>query len=499
MDSSKIKLIFVFVLALFFALYLGVSAATAQFEAIAWVLGGVTISVCLLMGRNIWLLIPFFAAFNLQLRLPGQPSSLLMAQLLVIGFSFMLVLARKVRMHVQFTELEFWVLMLTILLLQVYARNPAGLWIMQTDSVGGKAYFLFVISLICCIYMCFLSVDSNELKKIFPLVVLGSIANLSIGVLGKLFPTIGYYTGSVYSIVEENNGVAVDKGRATRFAALSTFGLNLSLWVSSFKNPLKALFHPFWLILILISLASALYAGFRSGLVSVLLTYIVGTWYRGGLISIIIGALLGALAIAVLAVVNSFAPLPPNVQRVLSFLPGTWEQRYIDDGKSSTEWRMEIWEEVLFTDRWIENKWFGDGLGFSRAQLAYQMSLTNKQANRIGSSGFDFQRESILASGDYHSGPVSTIRVVGYVGLVILILFQIRLGVHAHRQIMRCRGTEWYPLALLIGIPIIWSPVFFHFVFGDFRAEIIVLLMGVGMMRILEKTLPLPLYNKGHN
>ena len=486
-------------MAMIAALYLGVSAATAQFEAIAWVVGGVTISVCLLMGRNIWLLIPFFAAFNLQLRLPGQPSLLLMAQLLVIGFSFMLILARKVRLRIQFTELEFWVLMITILLLQVYARNPSGLLIMQTDSVGGKAYFLFVISLICCIYMCFLSVESNDLKKIFPLVVLGSIANLSIGVLGKLFPIIGYYTGSTYAIGEENTGVTVDRGSATRFASLSTFGQNLSLWVSSFKNPLKALFHPVWLILILISMVATLYGGYRSGMASVLLTYIVGTWYRAGLISIIIGALLGALAIAVLAVVNSFAPLPPNVQRVLTFLPGTWEQRYIDDAQASTDWRTEIWEEVLFTDRWIENKWFGDGLGFSRAQLAYQLSLTKQQTNIRGSSGFDLHRESILASGDYHSGPVSTIRVVGYVGLVILILFQIRLGVHAHRQIVRCRGTEWYPLALLIGIPIIWSPIFFHFVFGEFRSETISLLMGVAMIRILERTLPLPLYKKGQN
>jgi hypothetical protein len=289
-------------------------------------------------------------------------------------------------------------------------------------------------------------------------------------------------------------GAASDTTRATRLLEVSIFGQKLALWVSSFKNPLRAALAPKWLFLILLSLACALFGGFRSGFAAVILTYVVGTWYRGGLGAVLAGAVVGCGGVALLAVINLILPLPPNVQRSLTFLPGTWEQRYKDDAKDSTEWRVVVWKEVLFTDRWIENKMIGDGLGFTNQQLSYQLSLTDTQATRVGISGFDMQRESILASGDYHSGPISTIRVIGYVGLVFLILFQIRLAVHAHRQIMRCRGTQWHPLALLIGLPMIWQPFYFLFIFGDFRAEAVSLLMGAAMIRILERGLPLPAY-----
>jgi hypothetical protein len=74
-----------------------------------------------------------------------------------------------------------------------------------------------------------------------------------------------------------------------------------------------------------------------------------------------------------------------------------------------------------------------------------------------------------------------------------MLLFQIRLAMHAHRQIQRCRGTEWFPLALLIGIPLIWNPVFFVFVFGEFKTAASTLLLGASMIRILENNLPIPI------
>ncbi len=87
---------------------------------------------------------------------------------------------------------------------------------------------------------------------------------------------------------------------------------------------------------------------------------------------------------------------------------------------------------------------------------------------------------------------MQAIRIVGYAGLAIILLFQIRLAVHADRQIMRCRGTEWYPLSLFFGIPLIWNPAFFVFVIGDFRTASTTLLLGASMIRMLQNNLPLP-------
>jgi hypothetical protein len=48
----------------------------------------------------------------------------------------------------------------------------------------------------------------------------------------------------------------------------------------------------------------------------------------------------------------------------------------------------------------------------------------------------------------------------------------------------------------LIGIPNIWAPFFFIFIFGDFGPALGAFLGGAAMIRILENNLPLPAYVK---
>ena len=147
------------------------------------------------------------------------------------------------------------------------------------------------------------------------------------------------------------------------------------------------------------------------------------------------------------------------------------------------------------TDQWIKNKVLGDGLGFTTHELAIQQKIgAMKYGGGMCMSGFDAHRETILSNGDYHSGPVSAIRTIGYVGLLIMVLAQFRLVVHAHRQIMRCKGTEWFPVALFFCIPIVWAPVFFWFIFGGFVKDAPAILMAAGMLRLLENNIPLPAY-----
>jgi hypothetical protein len=496
MDSSKIKAVLIVAVAIFAALYLGVSAATAQLETVLWVLGGLGFATCLLLGRRIWLLIPFLGALGLSLRLPGQPSSLLLAQVLVLGFSTLLLMMRKLPFRLRFTELEFWCVVLAIFVAQAYLRNPVGVSLFGGSTVGGKAYFLFAITFVTAVLLAGLKVPPGELKAALRLSILGGLLNFAIGVVARFVPTVGYWTGAQYASAETdytNFEHQVDSRQATREGTLVTLAHNLSLWISAFKPPLKACFHPLWGPLVLLSLAAATLSGFRNAVAAVGMTYLIGLCYRGGGIQVMASALLGVVGLVTLALMNLVMPLPPNTQRALSFLPGTWEERYVSDAEGSSEWRFEIWREVLFTDRWISNKWLGDGLGFSARELQYQMS---SHSSGVGVSGFDAQREGILASGDYHSGPVSTVRVVGYVGLIFFLIAQVRLAVHAHRQIRRCHGSEWYPLALFMGIPLLWGPVFYIFIFGDFKSGASSFLMAVGMLRMLENNIPLPVYLK---
>jgi hypothetical protein len=493
MDSSKLKLILIFFVAMFVALYLGVSAATEQAQTILWVTGGITLTICLLLGNRIWLLLPLMGSLMLNLRLPGGPTSLLLAQFLTLLFCVPLFLMRKLPYRQRFSEIDFWIVLLAIMVLQVYLRNPTSVSIFGGDTVGGKAYFIFAISLVTYLLLAGLSVQEKDLKLIYKLGIIGGILNFILFTVGYYFPSVGMWYGAVYGAREESQSTAVDAKAAGRLPFLTEPAKFLSLWVGSNISPLKALLHPLWGLLLLCSLSFAAASGYRNMIIAVAMSLFVSLLYRGGFIQIIISAFVMMLALVLLAGVNLMLPLPPNAQRALSFLPGTWEQRYVIESDASTDWRTEIWKEVLFTDRWIKNKTVGDGLGYSREELNLQMSLMlGKSHIGTGISGFDSHRESILASGDYHSGPVQTIRVIGYIGLVVLLLAMIRLAVHAHRMIQRCRNTEWFPLALFIGIPLIWAPAFFVFVIGTFQQASITFFMGAGFLRMLGNNLPLP-------
>jgi hypothetical protein len=497
-NARSIQGIIVLILATFAAIWLGISIATDQTETILQVSAVIVFIICLSLGRKVWLLIPFMAALGLQLRIPGQPSSLLVGQAIAFGFSTMLFLMRKLPFKVAITELELWMIAISLCVLQVYLRNPVSLNLFGGSMVGGKGYILYTAALVSAIQLSVLIVPVSDLRWILRVSIVGGILGSMLSILGNFIPALGYMLGSSYQRGDElnydNDNAIVDPGAATRVSSLSNLSSNLSLWISSYISPLRALIRPLWALLIIVAVSASLLSGFRNSVATVGLTFLIGIAYRSGITGLILSSLTACGALALLAVVNVITPLPPNIQRALTFLPGTWEERYKLDAEASSEWRFEIWREVLLTDRWIQNKWLGDGLGFSARDLAAQ--INERKGTRAGISGFDSQREAILASGEYHSGPVATIRVIGYIGLILFLAAQIRLAVHAHRQILRCRGTEWLPLALFIGIPMVYGPLFFVFIFGDFKTNGVLFLLAAGMIRLLENNLPLPAWIK---
>lgn len=497
MDSSKIKLIITLAVAFFAALYLGIAAATAQMEAVLWIVGGAGLTVCLALGRRIWLLLPFMTSLGLVLPIQGNFSSMLVAQAIVLGFSGLLFLMRKLPMRIHFTELEFWCLMFILCVVQVYLRNPVGLNIFGGSSVGGRPYVVFGITIATAYLISILRVPPKELKWYVSATMIGSWINFSLGALASIAPGFGRYLGASFATdVKQDEGIAnrevADEGAAGRVSYVRGISMDFANWICSRVPPLKACFNPLWAPLIFFTMAAAAFSGFRSQFAAVGLTYMVGILYRGGLRHLFISIFLIATALSALALVNLIVPLPPNIQRSLTFLPGTWEARYKTDTKESTEWRVQMWIDALSSQRYIKNHTLGDGLGMTAEQ--YNKTLALRESKAMGSGGMDLDREAMMISGDYHSGPVQTIRTVGYVGLVVLVIGLIRLAMLMHRQIERCRNTEWFPTALFLGNIYIWFAFGWFFIFGSFNGGANALLMGCALVRLLENNLPLPAY-----
>ena len=148
MDSNSLKTLLVIVLGTFVAIFLGVSAATAQFEAIAWEGGVLFFVVLLALGRHVWTLIPLSLCLSGGLNfVPGNPSTWYIATPIVVCFLVLRFLSRSRDFVWRWTWMETLVLLNLLLLIQAYVRNPTGLLIFGGAGglIGGKSYVDFLI------------------------------------------------------------------------------------------------------------------------------------------------------------------------------------------------------------------------------------------------------------------------------------------------------------------------------------------------------------------
>lgn len=488
LNARSIQGIAVITVGIFLSLWLGMALVTNQIETLLKVGGAALLLTSIFLGRRIWLLLVFFMSLNVPL-LRGFGTKEL-GQGLFLGFTLILFLMRRQKFNVKFGELEVLILLIAACVLQVYIRNPVGIALFGAADVGGRPYFVAALAFMTSIVLGNIVVRPDEIKWAMRLRILGAFLGIGLTAL-----RMGGGDPQVSVESERRRAYGTAEGASGRSGAAGTLALTLSLIICSYRSPLRALLHPLWALLILVSVAAAAASGFRNIIAWAGLYYLIAIAYRSGWLGIIGSTLAGVVALALLAFINLQAPLPPNIQRSLSPFPGTWEERYVRQAEDSTDWRVEMWKEALFTEYWIKNKLLGDGLGFTAREL--QMLQDSKEKGRgIGTMGSDMtdQQVAMMITGGYHSGPVSTVRTIGYVGLMIMLLAMIRIAVHAHRQILRCQGTEWQPLAFFFGIPIITLPIFWTLIVGDFSGGISSTFMAYATIRLLEKNLPLPAY-----
>lgn len=486
-ENRTIQSVFIVVVITVIAAWLGVAVVTNQSETLIKVAGAAGLIICVFLGRRVWLLMIFLVAMNVPLiRGVGTTD---IGQAAFLGFTGAIFLMRRLPFKLKLGELEVLMILAALTVVQVFLRHPVGLNILGSGAVGGRPYFAVGSAWLTGMVLSTLIVPPSELRWAMRLTIIGSFA-------GAVFTTLRVRVGMGAGV--EPSGVEASTGGtgSTRVAIFGYLAPAIARVVGAFVSPLRACIHPFWAPLILISLALAAGSGYRNVVATVGIYYLIAIAYRGGFMSVLIACLTAIFGLGALALFNLAVPLPANWQRALSPFPGTWEQRHVQAAELSTEWRVEMWKEALFTDFWIQNKLIGDGLGFSRRELQMMEAVEMGQQFETTGSGLSAQQESMMISGGYHSGPVQTVRTVGYVGLAVLLLLMIRVAVHGHREVLRCRGTEWYSLALFMVIPSIALPFVFTFVFGEFKTASAHVFLAYGMISLMKRNLPIPAYAK---
>jgi hypothetical protein len=488
MNQNNSKIFAIIPIVLLISIYLGVGVASSQREVLAAMGGGIIIALIGILGTRIWLLIPLVMFSNLFFRwVPGNLALRELAFLITIVGVALLVLTRKMHLSFKFGLPHFLGLVVILCVVQAYLRHPTGLSIFGSGNVGGRPYFIVGLAVMGALILSTIKVPPQQLLSARTFAVAGGIVTIIVQWMSYI-PGLGYAMTIVFGTgyLGFMNTGAPESESAGRNVAGSATAQALPPIVIGFASPMKAFLVNRWTFIIMFSIFAALISGFRSRLMFLMLTYAIGTFYWSGIRSVITGMLVGVVGLFFLIAVNAFIPLPGKVQRALSFIPGSWEQQYIDEGKDSTNWRVTIWEEALFTDRWIENKVLGDGLGFTKEELSMQEGLKDGSMSLGGFGGLSDQQVSILVNGDYHSGPISLIRTIGYIGLGLFMIAILVLAVACHKLLRRYRGSPHFGILAMFLVPAMVHPLYFLFIFGGFSLDVPFFFLNLGFYGLLR-------------
>lgn len=291
--------------------------------------------------------------------------------------------------------------------------------------------------------------------------------------LTGLIPNLAYMAGSwavfLFYIFPPN--MAMEQARAdyalnaeyTRFYGLTITSLSLFCWLLA-RYGLRGLCHwskPWRLVLLGLTIAGCLFCGFRS-LVGMFALMLAAQLYLEGLCRprVLVGLGVGVLLAAVLVLPNA-AKLPPVVQRTLSFLPVEISPGIRQEAEFSSQWRFQMWHELLPQVPQYLLK--GKGYGVEPGELTF--------AAENESRGYAKTAAFAIMCGEYHNGPLTVVipfglwGVIGFVWFLAAALKYLYANYRSGDPALRTINT--FLLACFAA-----RVVFYFFIFGSFYHDL---------------------------
>ena len=105
-----------------------------------------------------------------------------------------------------------------------------------------------------------------------------------------------------------------------------------------------------------------------------------------------------------------------------------------------------------------------------------------------------------MINGVFHHGPLSTIRFVGGVGLILYYSFMVLLAVRAVKFIRLSYGTALFPAALFVGMPTLAYALTYPLGIGQFDLDAPQQIFIAGLIKLVGRateTLPKPAESAG--
>jgi len=470
-------------------LYLGIAAATAQVKAMAWMSGGIFAAICLLLGKNVWVLIPATLSMKGGLNLlPGQIPPWVFMTMVVGGLFLMRVALRKQSITIRWTWIETAVLLVGLTIFQAMLRNPVGLQSLGGATAGGRPYFIFAFAASAYYLIVVSRPDAKSWRLAAILYIILGVCDGLIQAASALSPGFGMMMIRIYSNVSVEEATISGSGYdldETRLAFLAQIGAILCMIACSFWRPLATLdIRKPWRALIGgIGIVCILLSGFRGALAGVFTRFALGSFIRGKGLDLLFVVFASSLVVIVIAMGDLGTKLPFGVQRILSSVPIPMNLNYqaVRSAEGSSEDRFEMWEIVLRSDRFIQNKVLGDGFQFSAVEIK-AMSEVRVPGSPISQMSW---MDRSLEVGNYHGFHVETIRFTGVLGLLAATFALLVFAVYAWKAIKLHRGNELWGYVIFICMPVVINPFWYWLVFGSYRSGYPELIAMAGMVKAI--------------
>jgi len=494
-SSNQIVVWVALLLGLLVAVMVGSAVGSSDMRMVAGVIAAIPVAIIFVkLKTNIWVLLP--VGWYLTGRLPWLPLPFTVRDLcfMTVIFFFTLFFAtRALPWKRKLSALDYLIYINIAYLVTVYARNPAGFWAMQTSMVGGRPYF--EIGLAFGAFMILSRVQiSDFIARVFPLFfVIPSWCVAITDLVAKLIPQTAVPLAMMYSGVGGRGVTSAFQEEAqlgeTRMTGMQNAGISSILALCSKYNPITLIspFHPMRVVLLFVAFGAIFLSGYRSVLLFALVALILSTALRGRLKDFwVAGSVMLLVIVSLISLQGSVLQLPRTMQRALSWLPGDWDQAAVADAEGSTQWRVEMWGWAWNDDRIFRDRTWGQGFGLSIDDMnLIASSLIAGQGGGSLLGGSD--RENFMITGSFHSGPLSTIKYIGVVGLCLYYPLMCYMAWLAWRLCVRARGTQAFALALFVAIPVIYEPFNFVVIFGGLDSNYSQLLFWAGLLNMTQR------------
>ena len=441
-----------------------------------------TISIPLFMRWHHPALVLSYNALICPTFLPGRP--MLWMLLAVISF-FFAVLDRSVGRNLQFFRAK-WVsisllFLAAVVFMTAYAHGGIGFRMFGASTFGGKKYFSLIAGILFYFGMSCYTVRKDQRRMyvaFFFLSGLTAIMTFLAAMGGRPF----YFLVEVFPIesavqqveMADNALGGYNVARLNDFAWLAN-GVFCYMLARHGVRGILDFGKPWRLLLFVFTLLVGAYSGFRSLIIMFSLTFLFlfvaeGLHRTRKLLVLLIGGVLLSLAM-----IPNIRHLPPAIQRALAFLPINVDPIVKMNAEGTTNWRLEMWQEVL--PQVSKHLFNGAGYGLDSEDF-----FLVSQDVAMGAAG---SYETAAAAGDYHNGPLSILIPFGLPGMVGFCWFLIA-SVSVLRRNRLYGDPELLNLNTFLLVYFIVRTIGFFLVFGSLHSDLMIFAGLVGLSLCLN-------------